>query len=143
MEILLISLTFGNIDVQKYARSSAIYSILALGEVLVAKPISLVVIIAHKSLRLSLHVDCSRKACVTILTDDSCLRNTVSLFHILDEELEWRRKIGRQVGYEALRRHPPLVAVGADGPVEGQHLMPDYFCPSKARAYAIHTQERH
>ncbi|KAL4886439.1 Inosine/uridine-preferring nucleoside hydrolase domain-containing protein [Aspergillus karnatakaensis] len=57
----------------------------------------------------------------------SCLRNVVSLFHILEREMQWRREQGRPEGFETLRAHPPLVALGADGPLDDQKMLADYF----------------
>ena len=58
---------------------------------------------------------------------NSCLRNAVSLFHIVEQELEWREKNGKALKYESLRKFKPIVAVGAEGPLEEQLLMADYF----------------
>ncbi|THC89955.1 hypothetical protein EYZ11_010591 [Aspergillus tanneri] len=57
----------------------------------------------------------------------SCLRNAVSMFHILEREMQWRREQGRPGGFGALRAHPPIVAVGAEGPLEDQKMLADYF----------------
>ncbi|KAH7028393.1 Inosine/uridine-preferring nucleoside hydrolase domain-containing protein [Macrophomina phaseolina] len=73
LEVLLVSLTFGNIDVQ------------------------------------------------------NCLRNAVSLFHWIDKEISWRKENGLPEGFDALRAHRPLVAVGAEEPLADQLMMADYF----------------
>ena len=73
LQVLLISLTFGNIDIQ------------------------------------------------------NVLRNTVAMFHVLELEREWRLENGKTLGYETLATHPPIVAVGAKEPLEGQQVMADYF----------------
>ncbi|PLB35461.1 putative nucleoside hydrolase [Aspergillus candidus] len=57
----------------------------------------------------------------------SCLRNVVSMFHILEREMQWRREQGRPEGFDALRAHPPTVAVGAEDPLEEQKMLADYF----------------
>ncbi|KKK21911.1 inosine-uridine preferring nucleoside hydrolase [Aspergillus ochraceoroseus] len=57
----------------------------------------------------------------------SCLRNVVSMFHILEKEMQWRLEKGRPQGFEALRAHPPIVAVGAEDPLEDQKMLADYF----------------
>lgn len=62
---------------------------------------------------------------LTLLT--SCLRNAVSMFHILEREMQWRREQGRPEGFGALRAHPPIVAVGAEDPLEDQKMLVDYF----------------
>ncbi|OOG00940.1 hypothetical protein ASPCADRAFT_202781 [Aspergillus carbonarius ITEM 5010] len=57
----------------------------------------------------------------------SCLRNVVSMFHILEREMQWRREQGRPEGYDTLRASPPVVAVGAADPLEDQKMLADYF----------------
>ncbi|KAL2029367.1 hypothetical protein VTO58DRAFT_108559 [Aureobasidium pullulans] len=73
IEVLLISLTFGNIDVQ------------------------------------------------------NCLRNAVSLFHHMEQEIAWRQKNGKDLGFETLKASKPLVAVGAEEPLAEQLMMADFF----------------
>jgi hypothetical protein len=41
--------------------------------------------------------------------------------------LEWRRANGRLEGFEAMQTSKPIVAVGADHPLEDEILMADYF----------------
>ncbi|RMD41085.1 hypothetical protein DV735_g4037, partial [Chaetothyriales sp. CBS 134920] len=48
----------------------------------------------------------------------SCLRNVVSIFHTLDQELAWRKANNLEPGFEGVTRFKPLVAVGADQPLE-------------------------
>ncbi|OJJ63578.1 hypothetical protein ASPSYDRAFT_38153 [Aspergillus sydowii CBS 593.65] len=57
----------------------------------------------------------------------SCLRNVVSMFHILEKEMEWRRKQGKPEGFDTLRAHPPVVALGAEDPLDDQKMLADYF----------------
>ncbi|PKX94194.1 putative nucleoside hydrolase [Aspergillus novofumigatus IBT 16806] len=57
----------------------------------------------------------------------SCLRNVVSMFHILEREMQWRREQGRPEGFGALRACRPVVAVGAEDPLEDQKMLADYF----------------
>ena len=57
----------------------------------------------------------------------SCLRNVVSTFHILEREMEWRRENGKPEAYDALRAFRPIVAVGAEEPLEDQKMLADYF----------------
>ncbi|KAF8475929.1 Inosine/uridine-preferring nucleoside hydrolase domain-containing protein [Kalaharituber pfeilii] len=73
LQVLLVSLTFGNIDVQ------------------------------------------------------NALRNTVAMFYVLELERKWRIENGRKPGFESLAKYPPVVAVGAKEPLEGEKLMADYF----------------
>ncbi|RAO65566.1 uncharacterized protein BHQ10_001578 [Talaromyces amestolkiae] len=57
----------------------------------------------------------------------SCLRNVVSMLHILEREMEWRKKQGRPEGFETLRTHKPVIAVGAQQPLDDQKMLADYF----------------
>lgn len=57
----------------------------------------------------------------------SCLRNAVALFHVIEKELEWRRERGQLEGFGAMMSSKPIVAVGADHPLEDEMLMADYF----------------
>ncbi|KAI9171372.1 hypothetical protein HJFPF1_00854 [Paramyrothecium foliicola] len=57
----------------------------------------------------------------------SCLRNVVALFHVLEKELAWRKSTGRSEGFEAMKASKPIVAVGAEHPLEDETLMADYF----------------
>ena len=56
-----------------------------------------------------------------------CLRNVVSMFHVIEKEMQWRRKSGRAEGFETLKTSKPIVAVGADRPLNDQIMMADYF----------------
>ncbi|TGZ78820.1 nucleoside hydrolase [Ascodesmis nigricans] len=58
---------------------------------------------------------------------ENCLRNVVSMFHVLDRERIWRIETGREPGFKALDACRPIVAVGADGPLEGVIHEYDYF----------------
>ncbi|KAJ5937934.1 Nucleoside hydrolase [Penicillium verhagenii] len=57
----------------------------------------------------------------------NCLRNVVSMFHILEREIQWRRDNGKPEGYDTLRAFRPVVAVGAEDPLEDQKMLADYF----------------
>ncbi|KAK5990610.1 hypothetical protein PT974_08879 [Cladobotryum mycophilum] len=57
----------------------------------------------------------------------SCLRNVVAMFHVLEKELEWRRSTGRPEGFETLKASKPIVAAGAEHSLESEHLEADYF----------------
>lgn len=57
----------------------------------------------------------------------SCLRNVVAMFHVLEKELAWRRDTGRPEGYGAMKAHKPIVAVGPEHSLEDKVLMADYF----------------
>ena len=58
---------------------------------------------------------------------EACLRNVVTLFHVLDKELEWRRERGRDLGFETLRNGRPIVAVGPEHPLEEEIGKEDGF----------------
>lgn len=62
-----------------------------------------------------------------LLTFSSCLKNAVALFHVIEKELEWRKSNGVLEGFETLKAFKPIVAVGADHPLEDELLMADYF----------------
>lgn len=62
-----------------------------------------------------------------VLTNFSCLRNAVALFHVLEKELAWRKENGKPEGFESLRAYKPIVAVGAEHPLEDDELAADYF----------------
>ncbi|KAL8662704.1 MAG: hypothetical protein Q9202_004489 [Teloschistes flavicans] len=49
----------------------------------------------------------------------NCLRNVVSMFHVVEKEMRWRKDNGRPEGFDALKKSKPVVAVGADGPLDG------------------------
>lgn len=49
------------------------------------------------------------------------------MFHILEQEMKWRREKGRPEGFGALRAHRPIIAVGAENPLEDQKMLADYF----------------
>ena len=57
----------------------------------------------------------------------SCLRNVVAIFHILEKELAWRKSTGRAVGFEGITKFKPLVAIGADEPLQDKIESADYF----------------
>ena len=57
----------------------------------------------------------------------SCLKNTVSLFHVIDLEQQWRIKNGVEAGFTTLNACRPVVAIGATNPIEGQTHEYDYF----------------
>ena len=88
LEVLLLSLTFGNVEVKKYTNHTPF---------------------------------------VRGLTLSSCLRNVVSMFHVIQKELDWRHEHGKAQGFESMRKFKPLVAVGAERPLADQMTMADYF----------------
>jgi hypothetical protein len=49
------------------------------------------------------------------------------MFHIIEQEMQWRREKGRPEGFGALRAHRPIIAVGAENPLEDQKMLADYF----------------
>ncbi|KAH8591680.1 inosine-uridine preferring nucleoside hydrolase-like protein [Bisporella sp. PMI_857] len=57
----------------------------------------------------------------------SCLRNVVALFHVLEKELAWRKSRGQLEGFGTMSFSKPIVAIGADHPLEDDTLAADYF----------------
>lgn len=49
------------------------------------------------------------------------------MFHTIERELSWRRENGKPEGFEALRACKPVVAVGANRPLQDKMMMADYF----------------
>lgn len=49
------------------------------------------------------------------------------MFHILEREMQWRRENGRPEGFASLRACRPILAVGAEDPLENQKMLADYF----------------
>ncbi|CUS13783.1 unnamed protein product [Tuber aestivum] len=59
---------------------------------------------------------------------ENCLMNLVSMFHVLELEQKWRLENGLSVGFGCLSAHKPIVAVGADRPLEEDKAIGgDYF----------------
>ncbi|CAK1355555.1 unnamed protein product [Cercospora beticola] len=58
---------------------------------------------------------------------ENCLRNVVSMFFHIEKEIEWRAAQGKPLGFDALRKTKPIVAVGSDHPLTDQMLMADFF----------------
>lgn len=89
LELLLISVSYGNVGVQRYACQFA-------------------------------------RVTMTWLTcSTSCLRNVVAMFHVLAKEKAWRKEQGNMGFLETMSK--PIVAVGADHPLEEEQLMADYY----------------
>ncbi|KAK4935542.1 hypothetical protein LTR10_023405 [Elasticomyces elasticus] len=57
----------------------------------------------------------------------SCLRNVVAIFHILEKELKWREEQGQPIGFEGITKYKPIVAIGADEPLQDTIESADYF----------------
>jgi hypothetical protein len=58
----------------------------------------------------------------------------VALFHVLEKEMSWRQSAGGKPGYGALNMYKPIVAVGAEHPLEDELLMADHFRKARLRA---------
>lgn len=67
----------------------------------------------------------------------SCLKNVVSMFHVLDKEVEWRRSQGKPEGFASLKAYKPVVAIGPEHALEEEILMEDGF-----REFSAHVEER-
>ncbi|CAO1605236.1 hypothetical protein XANCAGTX0491_008758 [Xanthoria calcicola] len=57
----------------------------------------------------------------------NCLRNAVSMFHVIEKEMRWRKEHGRPEGFEALKKSKPVIAVGADEPLGGKRVQAAYY----------------
>jgi hypothetical protein len=57
----------------------------------------------------------------------SCLRNVVTIFHVLEKELKWRRGQGKVIGFSGMTKFRPLVAIGAEEPLHDRVENADYF----------------
>ncbi|ETI22368.1 hypothetical protein G647_06442 [Cladophialophora carrionii CBS 160.54] len=57
----------------------------------------------------------------------SCLRNVVAIFHILEKELLWRKSQGKPLGFDGITKFKPVVAIGADEPLQDRIESADYF----------------
>lgn len=51
----------------------------------------------------------------------------MTIFHVLEKELKWRREQDKAVGFEGLTKFRPLVAVGAQEPLHDRVENADYF----------------
>lgn len=49
------------------------------------------------------------------------------MFHIIEREMRWRKEHGKEEGFGALHSSKPIVAVGAEEPLEDQRMLADYF----------------
>jgi hypothetical protein len=57
------------------------------------------------------------------------------MFRVIDKELEWRRNRGQLEGFNSLKVFKPIIAVGAEQPLEDQLLMADYFRASSTARF--------
>ncbi|KAH6962449.1 Inosine/uridine-preferring nucleoside hydrolase domain-containing protein [Ilyonectria sp. MPI-CAGE-AT-0026] len=57
----------------------------------------------------------------------SCLRNVIALFHVLEKEMEWRRSKNLPEGFGCLRASKTLIAAGAEHSLLEEELAADFF----------------
>lgn len=50
----------------------------------------------------------------------------MALFHVLEKEEAWRKSVGK-ASYGALNAFKPLIAIGAEHPLEEEELAADHF----------------
>ncbi|KAL8766565.1 MAG: hypothetical protein Q9209_006708 [Squamulea sp. 1 TL-2023] len=62
-----------------------------------------------------------------MFTNSFCLRNAVSMFHVIEKEMRWRKDNSRPEGFDALKRSKPVIAVGADEPLGGERMKAAYY----------------
>ncbi|EGE08578.1 inosine-uridine preferring nucleoside hydrolase [Trichophyton equinum CBS 127.97] len=55
-----------------------------------------------------------------------CLRNAVSVFHVIEKELAHRGEAGKHA-FSALKARRPVLACGAEGPLDGSKVDAGYF----------------
>jgi inosine-uridine nucleoside N-ribohydrolase len=66
---------------------------------------------------------------------DHTVRNTVTFLTVLDQEREWRR----QNGYRSPRSETPLVAIGAEGPIDESKVIDAKQFHGKDGIGEVHT----
>jgi inosine-uridine nucleoside N-ribohydrolase len=66
---------------------------------------------------------------------DHTVRNTVTFLTVLDQEREWRR----QGGYRTPRSETPMVAMGADGPIDESRVIDAKQFHGKDGIGEVHT----
>ena len=58
------------------------------------------------------------------------------MFNVIEKEMQWRRSQGLPEGFGMLKKRKPVVAAGAEGPLDGRVLMADYYRTT------VHTRSR-
>lgn len=59
------------------------------------------------------------------------------MFHILEQELQWRRQQGLPEGFGVLKNSKPMIAVGAPEPLEKHKNLQDYFRKSLCSSWWV------
>ncbi|CAG9947974.1 unnamed protein product [Clonostachys rosea f. rosea IK726] len=73
----------------------------------------------------------------------SCLKNVAALFHIIDLEIKWRKAQNKPIGFSSLLDRKPVVAIGADHPLEEEVLAADHFPDGPDGLHGVHDSLPH
>ena len=49
------------------------------------------------------------------------------MFNVIEKEMQWRENQGLSKGFDTMRKCKPIVAVGAEEPLNGQTMLADYY----------------
>ena len=65
----------------------------------------------------------------------NCLRNTVTLFNVVEKERQWRLKTGKPETMKISSESKPVVALGAEQPITAVKTLADYYREFSSTAY--------
>jgi hypothetical protein len=102
LDILMVSLTFGNVDVQRWASAFFLCPVLPINPIqprLHPPNLLIITVISGRAWN---------KKKKYWWANWSCLRNVVTLFHHIEKERAWRESKGRPKGFEMLDVRKPI-----------------------------------